>query len=179
MERACADEGVTFLRAGQQLFVGGYRFVGDILWSGFDLYGTPDESKRLASQGISDFHLMGVDGRLWTPDDAASHHRGYVKHLQRVLAKPTPTVVVTHFLPSPGSIDKRYAGNSLNPYYCTDLDELMRANPHLALWVHGHSHHRADHVVGVTRVVCNPRGYPSERGNGFDSGFVVDLPELP
>jgi Icc-related predicted phosphoesterase len=43
------------------------------------------------------------------------------------------------------------------------------------LWVHGHIHHRADYRLGSTRVVCNPRGYPEEPGEGFDPQKVVEL----
>ena len=30
------------------------------------------------------------------------------------------------------------------------------------LIVHGHTHRRMDYMLGDTRVICNPRGYPGE-----------------
>jgi predicted phosphodiesterase len=30
------------------------------------------------------------------------------------------------------------------------------------LIVHGHTHDPCDYMIGETRVICNPRGYPAE-----------------
>ena len=43
-----------------------------------------------------------------------------------------------------------------------------------ALWVHGHTHDSCDYQVGVTRVVCNPRGYEDENKR-FDPELVVTV----
>jgi hypothetical protein len=43
------------------------------------------------------------------------------------------------------------------------------------LWIHGHIHQRADFIVGGTRVVENPRGYPTEPLTGFDPAWVIEL----
>ena len=29
-----------------------------------------------------------------------------------------------------------------------------------ALWIHGQTHEACDYLIGQTRIVCNPRGYP-------------------
>jgi len=42
-------------------------------------------------------------------------------------------------------------------------------------WVYGHTHTNFDGEVCGTRVVCNQAGYPGERVDGFDAGFVVEL----
>ena len=60
------------------------------------------------------------------------------------------------------------------------LDLMEELRPHL--WVHGHLHHSVDYVCGGTRVLSNPRGYWSERGNenpSFDVDLVVDIDALP
>jgi predicted phosphodiesterase len=31
------------------------------------------------------------------------------------------------------------------------------------VWIHGHTHTPCQYVVGDTRVICNPIGYPRER----------------
>ena len=41
------------------------------------------------------------------------------------------------------------------------------------LWIHGHTHAPCNYTVGETQVICNPRGYPGESGNGFDLELVV------
>jgi hypothetical protein len=34
------------------------------------------------------------------------------------------------------------------------------------LWIHGRTHVPCDYKLFGTRVVCNPKGYPSERQRG-------------
>lgn len=43
------------------------------------------------------------------------------------------------------------------------------------LWVHGHIHCCCDYTVAKTRVIANPRGYPTELHTGFDPGWVVEV----
>jgi hypothetical protein len=45
-----------------------------------------------------------------------------------------------------------------------------------ALWIHGHLHRADDYVIGSTRVLCNPRGYPDE-STGFVPDLVVEVPD--
>jgi len=84
----------------------------------------------------------------------------------------TKTVVVTHFMPSPKSIDPMYAGQPLNAYFCANVEHIM--GPPVSLWVHGHTHSCADYVFNQTRVVCNPRGYAREK-SGYDSNLVIEI----
>jgi len=45
------------------------------------------------------------------------------------------------------------------------------------LWLHGHTHSPRDYVIGTTRVVCNPRGYPHEKWKPpVDLGLAIELP---
>ena len=45
------------------------------------------------------------------------------------------------------------------------------------LWLHGHTHSARDYVIGTTRVVCNPRGYPHEKWKPpVDLGLAIELP---
>jgi Icc-related predicted phosphoesterase len=43
------------------------------------------------------------------------------------------------------------------------------------LWVHGHIHYCRDYTLGKTRVLANPRGYPTESRQGFDPGLIVEV----
>jgi len=84
-------------------------------------------------------------------------------------------VFVTHHAPSLASVEERYLKDLLTPSYASDLTALMgEGGPRL--WVHGHVHHKVDYRVGGTRVVCNPRGYPTEASfEGFDFEMVVEI----
>ena len=52
--------------------------------------------------------------------------------------------------------------------------EVVRAEQ-AALWIHGHSHDRCDYLLGTTRVVANPLGYPNEPRSleAFEPAFQV------
>ena len=45
------------------------------------------------------------------------------------------------------------------------------------LWIHGHSHDRCDYLLGKTRVVANPLGYPNELRSleAFEPSFQVEV----
>ena len=45
------------------------------------------------------------------------------------------------------------------------------------LWIHGHTHDRCDYVIGDTRVIANPFGYPKElRSNEmFEPALQVEI----
>ena len=45
------------------------------------------------------------------------------------------------------------------------------------LWIHGHSHDRCDYLLGKTRVVANPLGYPNEVKSleAFEPSFCVTV----
>jgi predicted phosphodiesterase len=83
-------------------------------------------------------------------------------------------VVVTHHLPSHLSVDPIWAKAITNCYFVCEQDALIRAHEP-ALWMHGHTHTDTDYVLGKTRVVCNPRGYPRERSRTY-MPKVVELP---
>ena len=41
--------------------------------------------------------------------------------------------------------------------------------------VHGHIHSQQDYMIGDTRVVCNPRGYPDEPNANFIPNLTVNV----
>jgi len=43
------------------------------------------------------------------------------------------------------------------------------------LWIHGHINHRSDYTIGKTRVLANPRGYPTKPREDFDPGLIVEV----
>ena len=43
------------------------------------------------------------------------------------------------------------------------------------MWIHGHTHQGSDYLLGKTRVVCNPRGYPGQNDHGFDPGKILEI----
>lgn len=72
-------------------------------------------------------------------------------------------VIVSHHSPSLKSIADKYQYNTYNGAYHSDYEELiqMMVDPP-KLWIHGHTHEEFDYMIGETRIICHPRGYPHE-----------------
>ncbi|WP_341987765.1 metallophosphoesterase [Azorhizobium sp. AG788] len=169
-----AEAGIHFLEEDGTI-AQGVRFLGATLWTDYTLDGDYLGSMKAATVGMTDHREIGTGYGAFRPEDAASAHRRARAWLDGMLAQPFngPTVVVTHHAPTPRSIGSRFAGDPLNPAFASDLTDLIiRHAPDI--WVHGHVHEGGDYRVGLTRVVCNPKGYAFEP-TGFMPDFVVDI----
>lgn len=57
-----------------------------------------------------------------------------------------------------------------------DLDSAgMFSESGARLWIHGHIHAQSDYLIGETRVIANPRGYPREDVGDFQPDLVVEV----
>ena len=75
-------------------------------------------------------------------------------------------IIVSHHCPSAMSIHEQYRDDPLNVCFTTDLtNQILNMRKPPKLWVHGHTHHDFDYMIGDTRVICHPRGYKNERGD--------------
>jgi hypothetical protein len=84
-------------------------------------------------------------------------------------------IVVTHHAPSFQSIDTRYSDNSLNPAYCSNLEDII-LDYDVTLWTHGHQHCSNDYMIGDTRVICNAFGYHAYETNPkFKHDLVFEI----
>jgi predicted phosphodiesterase len=168
----------------------GARFLGCSLWTDFKFfrYQSSTSSMRACERGMNDFRDIRADpllvpgaspatlparvryGKRLTAQHVSARHRASVawlsEHLQNARDEGQRPIVITHHLPSERSVLPRYADSELTPAFASHLDGLI---PHAQLWIHGHTHDSLDYTVKgdghVTRVVCNPRGYPLSRTN--------------
>ena len=163
----------------------GVRFLGCTLWSDYRLF--DDAAQR--EQGLAkvvqfarDFSRIALAPDFpdpFTPAVSQLLFSQSVAWLTQQLATPFdgPTVVVTHFAPTPGSIATQFQGSPLNAAFVSDLTPLIeRWQP--ALWLHGHVHDSFDYRVGATRVVANPRGYARAgvaENAQFNPGLVLEV----
>jgi Icc-related predicted phosphoesterase len=156
----------------------GVRFVGGTLWTDMELGGGRAWNVNAAEGLMNDYKAISYQKRPWqrlkAVDLVALHHETR-RNIDMYLSVPFdgPTVVVTHHAPHPASIHERFTGSALNAAYASDLTDLIeRRKPDL--WVHGHMHDAADYMVGDTRIVCNPAGYPDEK-TGYDPALVIEV----
>lgn len=184
--RQLARELGIHLLMDEAVVIDGVRFLGASLWTDYNLYGTPKRSMRAAASMMNDHQLIYPtrgSGPL-QPQQALEWHQTSVRWLAEQLQPggfDGPSVVVTHHVPHPSSIAPQYAGNPVNPAFCSDLSWLVEGSD-VAVWVHGHTHSSFDYEAGDTRVVCNPKGYGPRTAGGrhenqnFDPAKIVELP---
>lgn len=162
IESVAADiPNLDLLHAGRVVEFMGRRFLGGTLWF-------PDAPANAALQdGINDFRL--IEGFVpWVYEQ----NRELRAFLQAEVRERD--IVITHHLPSALSVPVEYRDSPLNCFFVSDETALI-AERRPALWIHGHTHGPCDYYLGATRIVCNPRGYPSERNTGFNPQLVVEV----
>lgn len=138
----------------------GVRFVGGTMW-----FPKPADREGL----ISDFWAI----KSFEPWVYEEHER----HMKFMESEVTPgTVVVTHHLPDILSVPERFKTDTRSNafFVASDTQKIFAGEPQL--WLHGHTHNACDYMLGKTRVVANPRGYPGERSAGpHNPSLVIEV----
>lgn len=159
-----------FLERGS-VTLGGVRFIGATGWTDFELYGTPAISMGHAVRGLNDYHVIKRSGKIITPEQTrhiSIGSREFIKdELEEIYRFGGKSVVITHHAPSIRSVNPKYRNDELNPCYANNWDDLLDKSdiyrPVPKFWFHGHMHDPVDYMIGGTRVLSNPCGYPHER----------------
>jgi Icc-related predicted phosphoesterase len=158
--------------------IGGVRFLGATLWTDFELNGDLTAGQAEAAFQMTDYRRIRLAPQYskFRPRDSRRMHLETVEWLKEQAAAHSTTkkVVVTHHAPSRRSIKSQWQHHPLNPSYASNLDALIE-NSNARLWIHGHIHHCSDYMVGATRVLVNPRGYPDECIKEFNPLLVVEI----
>lgn len=158
--------------------MGDVVFLGCSLWTNFALGNDPSIGALVAEGAMNDFkrirffpgftrlraghlRLIHADSVLWLQEQFELHRGRKI-------------VVLTHHAPSPRSIPPQWLGDPLNCAFSSDLEDLV-AGSEAQLWVHGHIHAQSNYHVGETRIIANPRGYPSEEVGVFQPDLVVEV----
>ncbi len=163
-----------------EIVIDGVRFLGTTLWTDFDYFGADKKAGAMeeGQRHLSDFHVIRNGAQdLFTPAQSVDLHQHSLAWLIARLKEPFdgPTVVVTHHLPSVKSVALRFLDTPLSACFVSHLDYLFGK---MDVWIHGHTHDCFDYVANGTRVVCNPRGYVTERhveNLVFEPAKVVEI----
>lgn len=124
-----------------------------------------------AKQGMNDYRHIRCGERLAHPKDTVSLHRQMLEMLDGI---QEGDVVITHHLPTLESIDNGYRTSDMNGAYASDLKGfIIKKKP--ALWFNGHSHTAYDQMVGETRLIRNPLGYPHETNYDYKPELTVEV----
>lgn len=144
--------------------VGGLKIVGATLWTDV----TPARWWDFKEYMMDVKHVGGM-----TYDRYMLAHKTHRKYL----FESNADIWVIHHLPSWLSVHPDYIHSNGNDFFATELREkiLEMKNPP-KLIVHGHTHRKCDYMIGNTRVLCHPRGYPNENDwyNNYEP-LIVEL----
>lgn len=175
--RECAAGTHVHILEQNSLEIDGIKFLGCTLWTDFKLFGLPYIAGSYARQKINDYHKIRVSpkfNKLRVLDTEFFHYYSR-KWLQDELnTSLQKVIVITHHAPSLCSIPITYRSNLLNAAFASPLDDFVR-NSGASLWIHGHIHNNCDYKLGNTRIVCNPRGYPSEIVSSFNPSLLIEV----
>lgn len=141
--------------------VEGQHFFGGVMWF-------PDAPhNRMYEDQLSDF-LVIRGFKDWVYEENTRFHEA-----AKNLITPE-TIVLSHHIPSYQAVHRMFQGDNLNRFFVSEqTDVILDKRPRL--WVYGHTHLPADLTVGGTKLLCNPYGYPSERGSRPYPPAVVEL----
>jgi len=153
-----------------KMVIDGILFVGGTLWTNYR-NGDPIVMWD-AEQGINDYKKIRVakNGyrKLRATDVLAEHHithRYIVDTVEAEKDNYEKIVVITHHAPSRQSVECMFKNSPLNDAYVNDFDYWIDEHGP-DLWIHGHVHQSWDYMIGNTRILCNPKGYPREGRDG-------------
>lgn len=140
--------------------IDGVTFFGSTLWTDYDLYGDSLEGRLCAEKRMNDHLLIQEDEVFkFSTGLALEQHKISIEALKKEIEKKHDKfVVVTHHGPTSQSIDSVFYGDSLNPAYVSNLEDLIQDSG-IKLWFHGHTHHSKTYRVRDTTVAINARGY--------------------
>jgi len=132
--------------------------------------------KERVEQSIADFYrIEGHSGDFH--NEIHAYCKEFVRHhLARYINDPRKKIVVSHFSPTQHSIAPywRMHGGVVNEYFSNSMTDMIEEfQPDV--WVHGHTHDTFDYMIGKTRILCNPRGYPEEKKPGEFHYNVVEI----
>lgn len=154
------------------------EFLGCTLWTDFRLFGEDPKIAGIAvQQAMMDYRKIRVSpgySKLRSIDTAMLNAKSVSWMKQQGTATAKKRVVITHHAPSRRSVPDRFQNDSISAGYASNLDELV-VNSGAKLWIHGHIHDPVDYLLGDTRVISNPRGYPGEVSVNFNDKLVIEI----
>ncbi len=160
------------------LTINNINFFGCTLWTDFGLFGEPRIAGSHCQTNMNDYKKIT---RLPNYSkirslDTALYHKQSIKWLSKALTEHEgqKNVVITHHAPTIKSCPDYYKNDLLTAAYVSNLENFIGTH-HPTAWIHGHLHNSSDFLLGQTRIVCNPRGYPGELNHKFDPNKIIEI----
>ncbi len=164
----------------------GYRIIGATGWSSFKAAGEhanlailkAEEGRNLYSAGVMDYRYIKTGSyKKIRAYELINKNLDTYNYLKSELGRPYDgrTVVMTHHAPSIQSLPGGKIEDILDASDVNTWEDLITEHS-VDFWFHGHIHHKADYLIGKTRIINNPFGYPKQF-LGCNEKMIVDLSE--
>lgn len=166
------EYGINYLTVGKVFDFKGYRFIGDTLFTEFNLYFTPDLSSKIAEAYINDFKNIFVNDK--NIDSKFMIKEWYDQYSWiNTFRNVENLIVLSHFVPSKIMIQEQYKGNELNPYFINDLNLYG-----FKTWLCGHSHftgHFKNHGCDIHINASGYTSYSRYECPHFDTNYLINV----
>lgn len=129
-------------------------FFGGTLWTN---YNNNPVSVQNAHKVMNDYNFIHTNTGKFTTNHALQEFNQFIRNLDN--APKQNTVVISHHLPSYSCIEPKYATSYANPYYASNLDDIILNNTHIKYWIYGHSHQQKIHKINQCTLAINAHGY--------------------
>lgn len=177
LRKRCENSKIHFLE-NEHITLDGVRFHGATLWTDFRLFGSDWATEAMAQYSMPDYRVIRQDTEADTfaPAHSKMIHAKSLEWLAQSLeaSGDTTNIVVTHHAPSLRSSAGRFKDDKMTAAFISDLEDFIDVHKP-DLWCHGHCHNFSDYMIGQSRVVCNPRGYPKEADNAFKPELIIEV----
>ncbi len=167
----------NFIHLNNEMFeIENIIIYGGTLWCNLNELSSLD--KFNISQMISDFRIINInDTDKMSIEYMTNLYNKFIEGLIETQLKVDnenkQLIILSHFAPSIKSVTPGYENSALNPYFCNNLDDLIKSS-NIHTLVHGHVHSSHDYMINNTKILCNPRGYPRELNDTFElKSFIV------
>ena len=155
-----------------KITIEGINFLGTTLWSDLD----KGRGALYAQLTMPDYpnilKLIGGRAAIIDAQDTIDEFEKNMAFLKNNTKKGD--VIITHHMPSYSLVAKQYLSSQLTGAFVSNLDDFILDHEPL-LWLFGHTHTGCDKVIGNTRCVCNPFGYPFEGYKNYKEEFLIEI----
>ena len=167
--KALQKQGINVLYRGREFVFGGMTFVGDTLWTDFDLYGKPSSQELvLYRRSLMDFY--DIDGL--SCQEIIDEHQKACRFLENYRHKKD-VFVITHFPPCEVMVHDDFQDSDLNPYFVNNMD--VSGFTH---WACGHTHFTDRRTDKGCQLYINASGYQSavaQECHDFDPSYLIEI----
>ncbi len=165
---------VTFLD-DEAITIRDLNFFGGTMWTDFD--NSNPIAMVTAAMQMNDYNLIKHkhSKNPLTPAHTVEFHKQYVQKLVEWFETPMPgaRVVISHHAPVYNPDSNHYDSAVKAAYNSLDMVPIIKKYQP-KLWIYGHTHEPDDQIIGKTRIMSNPRGYPLRGGGQECKGFDAD-----